>query len=216
MIRFLLSSGMAIALAMGAVVADAAGPDGDTADRESAPARERDQDSRKLLEEVLMARLTRELALDGEQTVLMVRHLAEYRERMAALRRERTVLVRALRESVRESKDESLIESRLEELLAHDGKVAAARTGFLDPESLELTAWQQARLFLFIQDFEGDMRRLLKRAQDRQQGAATQKDRKLSPPEDATAETPPGGKGAEGTPAGAPVESGATDPRPVQ
>ena len=35
-------------------------------------------DSRELLEEILMARLTRELALEDEQAVLLVRHMTGF------------------------------------------------------------------------------------------------------------------------------------------
>lgn len=131
---------------------------------------ERAQESRRLLEEVLMARLTRELALDEEQTVLMVRHLAEFRDNMAALRRERATLARNLRQAVREGKDEAALEKFLGEALAHEEKAAEARRKILDIEGLELTTWQKAKLYLFIQDFESDMRRLLKQAQERRLG----------------------------------------------
>jgi hypothetical protein len=147
--------------------------------QEASPeAREKVQDSRKLLEEVLMARLTKELALDEEQTVLMVRHLAEYREKMAALRRDRMQVVRALKQAVRESKDEAQIASLLEQLLGHDEKAALARRELLEPRGLELTTWQQARLALFVNDFEGDMRRLLKQAQERRMNAGGKPARK--------------------------------------
>lgn len=131
---------------------------------------ERAIESRKLLEEVLMARLTRELALDEEQTVLMVRHLAEFRDKMASMRRERMVLARNLRQAVREGKDEKAIAKVLEVVVVHEEKMAVARREIVDFEGFELTTWQKAKLYLFIVDFESDMRRLLKQAQERRQG----------------------------------------------
>ena len=95
MMRFMGLGCAALAVVFVAAGARAAGAGG----KEDPAGQDRVQDSRKLLEEVLMARLTHELALDEEQTVLMVRRLAEYRETMAALRRERAQLVRALREA---------------------------------------------------------------------------------------------------------------------
>jgi hypothetical protein len=129
-------------------------------------------ESRNLLEEVLMARLTRELALNEEQTVLMVRHLAEFRDKMAGLRRERMVLARELRQAVREGKDEAAIGELLEAVVAHEEKAAVARREIVDFDGFELTTWQKAKLYLFIVDFEGDMRRLLKQAQERRAGRA--------------------------------------------
>ena len=131
---------------------------------------ERAIESRKLLEEVLMARLTRELALDEEQTVLMVRHLAEFRDKMAAMRRERMVLARSLRQAVREGKDETAIGKVLEQVVVHEENMAVARREIVDFEGFELTTWQKAKLYLFIVDFESDMRQLLKQAQERRQG----------------------------------------------
>lgn len=138
--------------------------------KEERAKKERASESRKLLEEVLMARLTRDLALDEEQTVLMVRHLAEFRDKMAAFRRERSVLARKLRETVREGKDEEAIGKALEQVVAHEEIMAAARSEIVEFEGFELTTWQEAKLYLFIVDFEGDMRQLLKKAQERREG----------------------------------------------
>lgn len=123
-------------------------------------------DSRELLEEILMARLTRELALEDEQAVLLVRHMTEFRDQMMALRRERGEKMRALRQAVRESKDESRIQHLMEEVRAVNEKSMVARNDVLDFDGFELTTWQQARLLVFLNDFEADMRRLLRRVQE--------------------------------------------------
>lgn len=166
--RFLLPCLLLLTLALSGPSARAAEDPPPAENKETRE--ERAQESRRLLEEVLMARLTRELALDEEQTVLMVRHLAEFRDNMAALRRERATLARNLRQAVREGKDEAALEKHLGDALAHEEKAAEARRKILDVEGLELTTWQQAKLYLFIQDFESDMRRLLKQAQERRLG----------------------------------------------
>jgi len=163
-------------------------PEGRPATEEKGPQDERSQESRKLLEEVLMARLTRDLALDEEQTVLMVRHLAEFRDRMAALRRERGVIAKKLRQAVRESQDEPAIEKYLAEAMAHEEKAAEARRSLLDIEGLELTTWQKARLYLFIQDFDLEMRRILKQAQERRLGRAQARGEQNAP--ESPADTP--------------------------
>lgn len=149
-------------------------------------------ESRNLLEEVLMARLTRELALNEEQTVLMVRHLAEFRDKMASLRRERMVLARELRQAVREGKDDAAIGKLLEAVVAHEEKAAMARREIVDFEGFELTTWQKAKLYLFIVDFEGDMRRLLKQAQERRAGRGPRPgENREQPPAEDDATTPP-------------------------
>ena len=40
------------------------------------------------------------------------------------------------------------------------------------PQTVPSTTWQKAKLYLFIVDFEGDMRRLLRQAQERRFGHA--------------------------------------------
>ncbi len=129
-------------------------------------------ESRKLLEEVLMARLTRELSLEDGQTVLLVQHMTEFRDRMIALRRERAQRLNALRKAVRESKDEERIGDLMEKVRALNKKTALARDDVFDFEGFELTVWQRARLLIFLSDFEGDMRRLLHRARERRSGAS--------------------------------------------
>lgn len=177
-IRFCGMLTLMLALTLAPAFADESAPDKaapEKSEKEERPKEEHAKDeraieSRKLLEEVLMARLTRELALDEEQTVLMVRHLAEFRDKMAALRRERSVLARNLRQAVREGKDEKAIGKVLEEVVLHEEKMAVARREIVDFDGFELTTWQKAKLYLFIVDFESDMRQLLKKAQERRQG----------------------------------------------
>lgn len=197
---------LALILAVAPAFADEPAPKGGSA--ESAAREERSTESRKLLEEVLMARLTRELALDEEQTVLMVRHLAEFRDKMAALRRERLTLARNLRQAVRESKDEEAIAKVLEEVVAHEAKAAEARREIIDFDGFELTTWQKAKLYLFIVDFESDMRRLLKQAQERRFGRGQKGEASKAPTEgDSSAIAEPGAEKAEPeSEAEAPVE----------
>ena len=178
---------LALILSVAPVVADDPAPK-DGKEEEVVTRDERATESRKLLEEVLMARLTRELALDEEQTILMVRHLAEFRDNMAALRRERMVLSRNLRQAVREGKDEEAIAKVLEEVVAHEAKAAEARREIIDFDGFELTTWQKAKLYLFIVDFESDMRRLLKQAQERRFGRGQKPAQPQDPSAGGTAE----------------------------
>lgn len=174
--------------------------------------RARQQETRKLLEEVLMARLTRELALDEEQTRLITQHLADYRARMAALRQERAQLVRALKQAVRESKDDAAIATLLEQVTSFEGRVVEVRKEMLAFPTLELTAWQKARLYLFVQEFEADMRRLVKRAQERR--AAAQEKGRRAPGGDPQRTPPTETPGNTPTEPPAEAESTETSPTP--
>ena len=159
-------------------------------------ARDHVLETRKLLEEVLMARLTRDLALDEEQAGLLARHLAAYRETISALRQERMQLMRALRQAVRESKDEERIASLLVQADELDDRTVNARKAVVEIPELDLTAWQKARLFLFLHDFEGDMRRLIKRAQERREAVIERQ--KRGPAGESLPDPAPGGKPSAG------------------
>lgn len=125
-----------------------------------------EQDLRALVETVKMARLTKELGLNDEQAVLLVRKYDEVRERLASLNRERQQLLRELREAVRAGKPEAEIERALDKLVAHDRKIAETRTKVYEEIGKDLTATQRAKLYVFMNDFENDMRRLVQRARE--------------------------------------------------
>src|SRR5690606_38144583 len=67
------------------------------------------QETRKLLEQVMIARLSKELSLDDEQTVLLVRRFAEQKQEVVSLNRERQVRMRELSAAVADGNDEGLI-----------------------------------------------------------------------------------------------------------
>ncbi len=130
-----------------------------------------DAKTRDLLEKVMMARVSEELSLDDGQTVVLVRRFGEIRGQLAELRRERKVTQRQLAEAVKEGQDGAGIEAKLNAVLAADIAESQARQDLLAYVGEGLTAWQRAKLYLFIVDFEADIRRMLMRAQERR-GAA--------------------------------------------
>jgi hypothetical protein len=125
------------------------------------------QETRKLLEQVMIARLSKELSLDDEQTVLLVRRFAEQKQEVVSLNRERQVRMRELSASVQDGKDEGLIEERLAAVRDIDTKLHIAKTATLESLGEGLTPWQRARLYLFLVEFESDMKRLLQKARER-------------------------------------------------
>lgn len=129
------------------------------------------QETRQLLEQVMIARLSKELSLDDEQTVLLVRRFAEQKQEIVSLNRERQARMRALGAAVDEGKDEDLIEERLAAVRDIDTKLHIAKTATLESLGEGLTAWQRARLYLFLMQFENDMKRLLQQARERSQPA---------------------------------------------
>lgn len=129
--------------------------------------RNQEEDTRNLVETVMMVRLTEELQLDDEQTVIMVRRLRQLKDEVVALKKARGELYRQLKDAVRDHAPDADIQARLQALLEHDRKLET----FKQDKALELgeglATRQQAQLYIFLSEFENDMRHLIHRAQDR-------------------------------------------------
>lgn len=126
------------------------------------------KDTRELVETLLMVRLARELALEKDQTVAMVQRVTETRDAMQTLRAERQTLLETLRDSVQAGKDAAVIQENLAKIRQHDRQMVETRQRTFDELSQGLTATQQARLYVFLEDFEGQMRQMAQQA--RRQG----------------------------------------------
>lgn len=125
-----------------------------------------DPRARELLESVFTAGISKELALDDEQTVILVRRFGEYREQIMEMKHKRGEAVRGLEEAVREAKDSAAIEAGLAEVMRQDTQMIQLQREAFEATSSDLTPWQKARLYLFLDRFESDMRRILWRARE--------------------------------------------------
>ena len=126
-----------------------------------------EKDTRELVETLLMVRLSRELALEKEQTVVMVQRVSETRDALQALRQERQALLSALRDSVQAGEDAAVIQENLQKMRQHDREMVETRQRSFDELAQGLTATQQARLYVFLEDFEGQMRQMAQQARRR-------------------------------------------------
>lgn len=121
-------------------------------------------EAREVVETVRMARLADALELDDEEIVKLVRRYNNMRETQRELESAHETAVDELRELVRENGDPEVIEEKLEDVREKEAAVLRFQwTGF-DEIVEDLTPTQQAKLYVFAQDFESDMRRLVKRA----------------------------------------------------
>lgn len=124
------------------------------------------QELRELIETVKIARLSKELGLSDEQSVLLVRKYDETRRRFAQANQERQVILRELKEKVRSGKSDDDVQQSLDKLIAHDREAADARMKVYEEVGRDLTATQRAKLYVFINEFDNDMRRLVQRARE--------------------------------------------------
>ncbi|MCC6486453.1 MAG: hypothetical protein IT364_03060 [Candidatus Hydrogenedentes bacterium] len=125
-----------------------------------------DKEIREMVTTVMMVRMSRELELNDEQTVLMVRNFTTLRDHLTALSEERDALVGKLRDAVKTSAPDAELQPVLDQLMAVDSKREQARREAYEKAGTNLSVMQRAKLYIFIQDFEGHLRRLVQRARE--------------------------------------------------
>lgn len=126
-----------------------------------------EDDVRTLVETVRMVRLSQELGLTDEQTVVLVRQYNEIKEETARMHRERQERTRELRELVASGASDEKIEATLAELVEIDKRVQMMRFDVFERAAPALTATQKAKLYMFMGDFERHMRLMIERARER-------------------------------------------------
>lgn len=147
-----------------------------------APGDIEDRDTSELLEAVMAARLAKALGLNDEQTVVTVRRFGEYKEELRGLRRRRHELLKQLTVAVHDEVPEAEIDTALKNLVEHDTKLAKYKFGAFQKASENLSVTQRAKLYVFLNEFESDMRGLIQRARERG-GRSGPRFREEGPPE---------------------------------
>ncbi len=161
------------------------------------------QDVRELVETVMLARMSRELELDDEQAVLLIRRFEDTKERIAELSEERSEAMEELRASIRDEEAEGVIGEKFERLVGLDTELAEAKLKAVTEVGEGFTVTQRAKLYVFVQEFDGEMRGLVDRARKRHRGMGPPEG--MGMPEDMRQEfrdgmrQPRGGSGGRGT-----------------
>jgi hypothetical protein len=131
------------------------------------PSPEDERDIRDLVQMVMIARLAKALDLTDEQTILMTRRIEKFREESEAIAKERRELARDLRQSIRANAPEDEIAAKFKALVAQDEQIAKQKGASFEELSQGLSTAQQAKLYIFLSDFQGELRRLVHRARQR-------------------------------------------------
>ena len=151
----------------GAGIAQEPGPEGRGMQRPRLREPVPEPATRELLEQVMIARLSRDLGLNDEQTVLLVRRISGFRDEMQELRRHQNEKMREMRLLLRDNADDAAIAECLGALRHLEEKTFEMRREAFRLAERELAPKQQAKLFLFLGEFEEDMRRLVQQARER-------------------------------------------------
>jgi len=114
----------------------------------------------------MAARLSEELGLNDEQTVLMIRRFSEFKKEMNERKKQRGELLRELKTVLQEGTPDEEIAPRLEGLLRHDQESVEFKRGIYERACEGLSVAQRAKMYVFLNEFETDMRKLIERARE--------------------------------------------------
>ena len=132
-----------------------------------APPQEITEENRKMLQQVMVSRLSMDLGLTDEQSIIFMRRFAELEEQQRALRRERAEIMRKLRPILKDQRDEDALHRLMGRLEDINRKSAASeetiRRSF---DEMNLNVWQKAKVELFLSDFENQVRRIIQQARN--------------------------------------------------
>lgn len=125
-----------------------------------------DRDVYELVETVRIVRLSRELGLNDEQTVLLMRKYQDAKGEFNALNQKQNKVRDQLKQLVKDEKSDEEISAKLNELMAVDKEIAEKKSSTYEDVAANLSVTQKAKLYVFMQEFEDNMRRLVERAHD--------------------------------------------------
>jgi Spy/CpxP family protein refolding chaperone len=130
-----------------------------------------DKDVRQLVHIVMMARLAQELNLSDEDTVKLVRRFEEHRVKIEQNANERRRATEDLKTAIKDNAGDDAMKQKLDAVKKLDEQQVELRRNAVNDVSIDLTPRQQAQLYIFINDFENNVRRMIHRA--RELGAET-------------------------------------------
>jgi len=148
-------------------------PPGDPEAVSPAPSPEVVEQNRDMMRQVMVSRLTRDLGLSDEQSLLVMRRFGELDDRQLELRQQRLSIMRKLRPVLKQQRDEAALEHLMKELDSVNQQSAASEQTLRSTfDGMNLNVWQKAKLELFLSDFENQIRRIVQQAQGRHPGMA--------------------------------------------
>ena len=140
----------------------------------------RPREVRKFMEQMMITRISCELALNDDDTLLLAKKIVQYREEMQTHGRHRYRLMRDLREAIEEERDSAEIKEITEELLEYEKEMEVSRIQAFNRLSEDCTDWERAKLYLAIHDFETEMRRLMDEARQKRKRERASNDEQRS------------------------------------
>jgi hypothetical protein len=128
-----------------------------------------DEEIYDLIQAYQMVRLKKVLGLDDTQTLELMKHIGTYKDDLTRQRIFRAILREQLRHLLETSADEDAILKSLQHQILHEENLVRTLRAMLDKARESLSTPQRARLYLFVDDFEREVRDLAMKAQSMHQ-----------------------------------------------
>jgi len=123
------------------------------------------EDVIKLVDGLLVVRLTQALDIDKEETVRLFAHVGQVKDQLHELKWQIGRDRQLLRDAIAMSAPEEEIRKRLDDLLIEEKAVAGLIREFVEGAGKDITTAQSAKLYLFLGDFEAYIVDLLERTE---------------------------------------------------
>lgn len=140
--------------------------------------------AKDLLEQVMVARLAKQLNLSDEQTVIFVKRFIEFRESMENKNRERQILANELRKLTKTAPSEntmSLIEQQFDRLKKLDKEIYDQKLEWIENVSKDYPFITKVQLYLILSDFENEIKHYLRKAYEWRQNRPPEQGREFPP-----------------------------------
>jgi hypothetical protein len=123
------------------------------------------EDVIKLVDALLMVRLTQTLELSGDQSIKLFAHVGAHKDQLHELKWQIGGRRQALREALETGAPDDDIRKQVEDLLIQEQAVAGLMNELVTGAGKDISINQAARLYLFLGDFEQYIIGLLERSQ---------------------------------------------------
>ena len=123
-----------------------------------------DSDLHAMVEAILMLRLSQALELSDEQILALTKRVGTYKDQLHEMKWQIGASRADLRDAVRQGKPEPIVEKHLEDCLMQEEAIADLLRKMVTECRRDLSTEHAAKLYLFVGDFEDEMRRLVQRA----------------------------------------------------
>ncbi len=124
-----------------------------------------DMPAHEVLEQIMLARIAKQLNLNDEQTVLLVRKFNEQRELLEKKNKQRNEIANDIKKLLQGESDENAkeLEEKLNLLVKTDIEIAELKYKWMDNLTMDLPLNSKVQLYLFFSDFENEIRKFLRK-----------------------------------------------------